>query len=448
MVKDGWILAVPLLVGSFLVGCSPAGTARVGAAAPKPRATESPTKPATANSTMSPAAARSLTVTSSTSPSDPAPLNAPQGDVDLLHEVPARIAVSSSVKNPHDFPEYLVDNHLETAWNGRTGDLVGGWIDFELPNDVSVHAIEMTSGYSRVKGAVDLFLANHRISRIAILRNGESLGEFSLDVNRRSLQRLPIAATGGTFRILVKATVAGTRKDWRELAVSELRVMGLPGKERRQADQRLQVAVGSLDAPLPDDLRAMGMAIREVDAFPGAFTTVDALCAAFVSSARAGAEELLQSLSGIGITELEKPFCRVITERNAIPSNPIYSESTTIVLSNGLWKRKQLVVKVRRGFVLFPVYWDSQDPTDPGCPSIFRTEKLASLRIENGYLVVTEAGYRQAYTDVDKPEWYTLYGATWCKEADDRLSCFAYDPQNVGSLGDFAIAPDGTLHQQ
>ncbi|MGC4069367.1 MAG: hypothetical protein QM784_32900 [Polyangiaceae bacterium] len=378
----------------------------------------------------------------------PLPTAVPTRDVNLLHEVPTRIAVSSTVKNPHDFPEYLIDNHLETAWNGRTGDLVGGWIEFELPADVSVHAIELTSGYSRVKGNVDLFLANHRISRVEVLRNGESLGEFPLDVKQRNLQRLPITTAGGKFRVVVKATVAGTRKDWRELAVSELRVLGLPGKELRQTERRLQVAVGGLDEPLPDDLLATGMAIREIDAFSGAFATVEALCGAFVSRARAGAGELLESVSGIGITELETPFCRVIAERNPIPPNPIYTEPTTVFLSDGLWKRKQLAVKVRRGFVLFPSYWDSEDPTDPGCPSIFRAEKLASIRVENGYLVVTEEGYRQAYVEGDKTERYTLHGATWCKEADDKLSCLAYDPQNVGSLGDFAIAPDGTLHQQ
>src|SRR5689334_7769770 len=48
--------------------------------------------------------------------------------VDLLHHTAAAIAVSSNVDNPHDFPEHLVDGKRDTAWNGRTGDLVGAWI--------------------------------------------------------------------------------------------------------------------------------------------------------------------------------------------------------------------------------------------------------------------------------------------------------------------------------
>jgi hypothetical protein len=63
--------------------------------------------------------------------------------VNLLHAVKARVAVSSAVRNPRDFPEYLVDNHLETAWNGGTGDLVGGWMEFEISRDATVRRIAL-----------------------------------------------------------------------------------------------------------------------------------------------------------------------------------------------------------------------------------------------------------------------------------------------------------------
>jgi hypothetical protein len=370
-------------------------------------------------------------------------------NVNLLHMVPARIAVSSAVRNPHDFPEYLVDNHLETAWNSRTGDLVGGWIDFQIPKDAKVRSIELTSGYSRVKGKDDLFLQNHRISRIELIRDGQSLGEFPLDVNQRGLQPIAVAGEGGIYRILVKATVPGTRRDWRELAVSELRVMGDPGKELRPPEERIQVAVGGLENYSPDELRTSGMAIRESDADPLAFATPEALCANFVKSAKAGAAELLSNASGRGIEKLDTPFCHVIAEEHAIAPNPIYSNPTAVLVSDGLWKRKQLVVKVQRGYVLIPVFWQSEDPLDPGCPSIFRTERIEPLRIENGHLVVTETGRRYVEGSKDgKATYLTIQGATWCGEAGGKLTCHSYDPSNVGSLDKFSIAPDGTLHIQ
>ena len=370
-------------------------------------------------------------------------------NVNLLQMVPARIAVSSAVRNPHDFPEYLVDNHLETAWNSQTGDLVGGWIDFQIPNDAMVHSIEMTCGFSRVKGKSDLFVLNHRISRVEVIRNGQKLGEFALDVNQRGLQKLAISGGGGTYRIIVKATVPGKRRDWRELVVSELRVMGDPGNELRRPGDRLQVAVGSLENASPEEFRTSGMAIRELDPETQAFPNPEQLCAHFVKQAQASAAELLNAVSGIGIDKLEPPFCRVTAEEYPIPANRSFHRAIALLLSNGLSTQRQLAVKVQRGYVLFPVFWASVDPTDPGCPSIFRTERLEPLRVENGYLVTTETGSRfLGMSDKNKPMFAIVHGATWCKEADAKLTCFAYDPSNLGSLEGFAIAPDGMLHIQ
>ena len=87
----------------------------------------------------------------------------------LLELVPSKIAVSSTVQNPRDFPEHLMDGNLETAWNGKTGDLVGGSIRFKVPADAKIAYVEMTAGYSRVTD-VDLFTANHRIVKLRIPR--------------------------------------------------------------------------------------------------------------------------------------------------------------------------------------------------------------------------------------------------------------------------------------
>jgi hypothetical protein len=58
--------------------------------------------------------------------------------VELLHATPALVAVSSRVDNPRDLPEFLVDGRAVTAWNGRTGDLVGGYMAFRVPADAVV----------------------------------------------------------------------------------------------------------------------------------------------------------------------------------------------------------------------------------------------------------------------------------------------------------------------
>src|SRR5262245_35308962 len=82
-----------------------------------------------------------------TRPAASGPSVATPAEVELLHAVPAVVAVSSTVANQNDKPEHLVDGRLETAWNSRTGDLVGGWIAFRLPRDVTVKKIKLTAGY-------------------------------------------------------------------------------------------------------------------------------------------------------------------------------------------------------------------------------------------------------------------------------------------------------------
>jgi hypothetical protein len=74
-------------------------------------------------------------------------------------------------------------------------------------------------------------------------------------VTRRALQTLPVTGEGAIYRILVKATVPGTRRGWRELVVSELRVMGDSGRELRAQQESLQVAIGGLDNASPEELR-------------------------------------------------------------------------------------------------------------------------------------------------------------------------------------------------
>lgn len=86
----------------------------------------------------------------------------------------------------------------------------------------------MTVGFTREGGDTDLFLGNHRIARVRLSRNRVALREVNLDINARGLQSIPIDAGGGTYRIEVLLTARGTRPDWDEVCVSELRAMGSP----------------------------------------------------------------------------------------------------------------------------------------------------------------------------------------------------------------------------
>jgi hypothetical protein len=141
----------------------------------------------------------------------------------LLYTTDAAVAVSSKVDNPKDFPEHLVDGKPETAWNGKTGDL-RGWIAFRIPPNARIAWITLSTGFDKN----DLFTQNHRIKKIRIMRNKENVREVDLDVEQRAPQKIPLAVDGGEIRIDVLETVPGTKKEWKELTVSELAVWGDP----------------------------------------------------------------------------------------------------------------------------------------------------------------------------------------------------------------------------
>lgn len=186
--------------------------------APTPTA-PTPTPPPTAPSAPTPAVVEAAPVAA------PVPI-VMLPEVELLHAVPTRVAVSSAYRDDAEQVAKLVDGDLETAWNSRTGDLVGAWIEVELPPDVTVRAIAMTPGYTHVSPRADLFPGNHRVSLVRVSRDGAALGEHGLDVERREPIEIPVNAGGGRYRIEVLATVPGTRTDWQEICVSELRVLG------------------------------------------------------------------------------------------------------------------------------------------------------------------------------------------------------------------------------
>jgi hypothetical protein len=169
--------------------------------------------------------------------------------VELLHAVPATVAVSSTVDNPKILPAHLVDGDPATAWNSRTGDLVGAWIAFRVPRDVHVDQIRMSAGFTHTDADGDLFTKNPRIQRVRVSRDGVVVLDQRLDPESRKLQELAVDAAGGDFRIEVTEIMRGSKRTWREVCVSELEVWGTVPSTMPVGATTPTVRVGSLGVP-------------------------------------------------------------------------------------------------------------------------------------------------------------------------------------------------------
>ncbi|MBX7192711.1 MAG: hypothetical protein K1X94_11665 [Sandaracinaceae bacterium] len=209
-----------------------------------------------------------------------APTAAAAQDVDLLHAVGTDLAVSSTYRNQRSQADALIDGDLETAWNSRTGELTTSWIEVRVPATAHVSAIAMTAGFTHQSARADLFTGNHRVRRVRVSRDGVVLGEHTLDPQQRGLQSIPVSGPGGVYRVEIVETLPGSRTDWREICISELRVMGTdPGARPGQRIPR--VAVGTLPAPrvaTPPDRAAVGRAHRQrVAAFERSWISIEQL---------------------------------------------------------------------------------------------------------------------------------------------------------------------------
>ncbi len=138
-----------------------------------------------------------------------------------------------------------MDGKRETAWNGRTGDLVGAWIGLRVPADAYVDCLEMNVGFDKAGKDGDLFTKNHRIKRVRVSREGVLVIEHTFDVAERGLQAIPIGKGGGRFRVEVLEVVPGTETKWRG-CVSELRLIGTPGPTAFSSPTTPLVGVGML----------------------------------------------------------------------------------------------------------------------------------------------------------------------------------------------------------
>lgn len=359
----------------------------------------------------------------------------------LLAVVPSSVAVSSTVVNPRDFPEHLLDGDPGTAWNSRTGDL-RGFVAFRVPKDAHVERIEITAGYDRRRPDLDLFTANHRITRVAVSRDGAKILEAALDPEQRGLQPIAVNGPGGDYRIDVLETLPGSKAAWKELVVSELKVVGTPGKERRAGHEPLRVVTGSLDTPAPS------FAFQDAfGATEGSAADVAAACAAFVA-AQASAKPVFETDPPL---EPKEPTCAEVPLPFAFaPSGAFRSVHVVARQTRFQGRGRALVVETPRGFFTSPFTWGVRDdPSDPGCPSIVREEDVEAVRVDNGQLVVVYAGTRGTWVDTrnapgdDGYREVLVRGAYWGRlDGAGALTFRHWNPQYQEALG-HKTQPDG-----
>jgi hypothetical protein len=189
--------------------------------------------------------------------------------VELLHGTPSTIRVSSRVANAKIAPEDIADRDPSTAWNSRTGDLVGAWIDVDV-GAAHIRELRLVVGHTG-KGThgEDYFTMNPRIRSVSVLRDGKVIAKVTLDIERRDPQTIAMPSPESHVRLRVDEIVPGTKRGWRETCVAELEAWGeLPqgaamGKYVPEVDVGERLPDGSTDA-IADETAFCEHAIAEL----------------------------------------------------------------------------------------------------------------------------------------------------------------------------------------
>ncbi len=362
------------------------------------------------------------------------------GTPNLLQIVPAKVAVSSTVDNPRDFPEHVMDGRLDTAWNGKTGDL-GAWIAFRVPADAHVDRVDLTVGYDRKTAKEDLFTENHRIQRVALSRNGQKLRDVTLDPDKRGWQSVPVDTDGGDFKLEVLATKAGTRAEWKEIVISELRVAGRPGKERRPPGEPLRISVGSLDAAIKGTLPTER--VRAVS--PGAAKAVNDLCAEYIKKSTPVWEEMQRDPGDGPNAEMRSdwkaPNCKSSPWSGTFTGDATWKNVAVVRTSLGVHDGQQLAVELARGWTLLDIVWADSGANLTGCPSVFEATSVPAIRVDHGALLVTVDGFAMTGVTPDPKDpnddgmrGSLQRGAYACRDMGSAIECDFHNPQYQGAL--------------
>lgn len=325
---------------------------------------------------------------------------------DLLRTTRSRVTVSSRVDNDKDAPEHLVDGRADTAWNSRTGDL-GAWVRFEVPAAARVKRVLLTAGFDRASKAGDAFLQNHRVSKVAVEREGKLVGVHDLDPNDRKPQAIELDEAGGAFEIRVLQTVPGTERRFREIAISELSVLGTVPDDALIADSTPDVEA--------EGEAALGRPTSFERLFAEApYPTIEALCAKHLAISTPQVEAALKQdgadvfLSGVS------PFCRAELPRRA----PYLGAPYEVRILDGMEDVafvSRLVVKTGAGWFPTDVVFERTYP-GPGCGQSGGFEIEATGVEARGSAVRVDFIKRRG-------EWLHLDERNWEAAARTRVVC-------------------------
>lgn len=220
-----------------------------------------------------------------------APIPEPVGE-NLIQRLHLTATASSTIAGTANTLAMMTDGNPATAWNSRTGDLIGGWFQFTVPAGISVQSFSLTPGFTHRTGRTDLFAGNHRISQVRVTRDNVLVGEFGLNAELPESQVFPLSGDGGTYRITVTGVIAGTRPTWRELCVSEFAIYGtvpegfvVPEQPEGGADQDASADESedggddeTVAAGVPSTAEQMGRAEPETLTPIAPVASVDAYC--------------------------------------------------------------------------------------------------------------------------------------------------------------------------
>ncbi|MEM9068985.1 MAG: hypothetical protein AAGE52_10785 [Myxococcota bacterium] len=167
--------------------------------------------------------------------------------VDLLRAGPDTwIATTTAYRDDPRQVERLVDNDRESAWNSASG-VRTDTIVARVPEGARIHAVELTVGYTKPGGEIDLFTGNRRIRSVDVqVAGAEQVTHADLDIESQELQRVVLEepVEGRDVSIALASFEPGSNERWTELVVSEVRVLGVPASAGE--DRSPKVHVGPL----------------------------------------------------------------------------------------------------------------------------------------------------------------------------------------------------------
>jgi hypothetical protein len=142
------------------------------------------------------------------------------------------------------------------------------------------------------------------------------------------------------------------------------------------------------------------------------YETVDVADVAHASLADLCREELAQLTQSFAASSGASPTssasspassatCREIRVPARLEPSATFLGVRAIRVTAGEHRYSSLIVVTPHGLVPGALYWDVEDPEDPGCPSIVRHVSIDELRVEHGRLLIFAAGERMTYVDAE-----------------------------------------------